>query len=326
MNASVFSPESAQPGVNSDLEAAPKVDDATEDERIFAEKAEPVLDLQKNPTGWKGIPHPNREGMTLVSEDGKKSVTFRSRDTKSGTESQRALVKAQAYAIDNRYKSAEKPAGEPQLAIEDYTDKSIIIRGQTRENMGGIKDAGKKIGIRALWNKKAGGWVFPKSREAEVREALADLVGEQQPAKAEKARQDAEDQQKAKPSKGWREIGKNQRGQPLYEDERGVRSYADSGVRITESVQIIPGRGISITPDARGPEYLTDEERAKKVQAEQPKAGSPETPRNQALHDLYDRRIESMSKEELVAYAKDLRTELLVDERTRLTWVAVAYL
>ncbi len=177
------SPESAQPSVNSDLGAAPKAEDATEDERVISEKADPVLDLQRKPTGWKGVQHPNREGMTLVSEDGKKSVTFRSRDTKSGTESQRAMAEAQAYAIDNRYRPADKPDGEPQLAIEDYTDKSIIIRGKTRENMDRIKEAGKKIGIRPLWNKKAAGWVFPKSRAADVREALADLVGDQQPTK-----------------------------------------------------------------------------------------------------------------------------------------------
>ncbi len=72
----------------------------------------------------------------------------------------------------------QQPAktSEPVLRIDDYTDKSIIIRGKTKENMERIKDAGKKIGIRALWNKKANGWVFPKSRATEVRDALADLV------------------------------------------------------------------------------------------------------------------------------------------------------
>lgn len=53
---------------------------------------------------------------------------------------------------------------------------------------------------------------------------------------------------KAKPE--WKEIGKNRDGHPLYEDERGVRSYVESGVRISEPVGVIPGRGISVTAEA----------------------------------------------------------------------------
>lgn len=76
--------------------------------------------------------------------------------------------------------AAQEPLSDQQagpLRLEDYTDKSIIIRGETRENIDRIKAAGKAIGVRALWNKKAQGWVFPKKREAEVREQLADLLG-----------------------------------------------------------------------------------------------------------------------------------------------------
>lgn len=75
--------------------------------------------------------------------------------------------------------SQSTSAGESPLRIEDYTDKSIIVRGQTRENIDRIKAAGKSAGVRALWNKKAQGWVFPKSKESQVREAMADLVGAQ---------------------------------------------------------------------------------------------------------------------------------------------------
>ena len=47
----------------------------------------------------------------------------------------------------------------------------------------------------------------------------------------------------APPAKGWSEIGKNAEGRTLYEDQRGVRSYVESGVRITEPVAMIPKRG-----------------------------------------------------------------------------------
>ena len=34
----------------------------------------------------------------------------------------------------------------------------------------------------------------------------------------------------------WEQIGKNEIGQTLYEDQRGVRSYIENGVRHTEPV------------------------------------------------------------------------------------------
>jgi hypothetical protein len=51
-----------------------------------------------------------------------------------------------------------------------------------------------------------------------------------------------------KPTRGgkepsdWTEIGKNEIGQTLYEDQRGVRSYIENGVRTTEAVPIRPTR------------------------------------------------------------------------------------
>ena len=51
---------------------------------------------------------------------------------------------------------------------------------------------------------------------------------------------------RAEPS-DWTEIGKNAIGQTLYQDQRGVRSYVENGVRVTETVGIRPGRqGVAI--------------------------------------------------------------------------------
>jgi N12 class adenine-specific DNA methylase len=61
------------------------------------------------------------------------------------------------------------------LRVEPLSDKSIIIRGETRANMERIKAA--VPGFKPLWNKTAVGWVFPKARETEVRRGLADLLG-----------------------------------------------------------------------------------------------------------------------------------------------------
>lgn len=62
-----------------------------------------------------------------------------------------------------------------------------------------------------------------------------------------------------------RPIGKNSRGQQVFEDENGVRSYADGGVRVSQNVGVIPGHGISFdAPDALfkngKKEYLTTDE------------------------------------------------------------------
>lgn len=60
-------------------------------------------------------------------------------------------------------------------------------------------------------------------------------------------------------------IGTNAKGLPLYEDENGVRSYVERGIRITEPVELRPVRGagmqMSVDPSARRGEFLTEEER-----------------------------------------------------------------
>ena len=55
----------------------------------------------------------------------------------------------------------------------------------------------------------------------------------------------------------WTEIGKNHIGQTLYEDQRGVRSYIENGVRVTEAVQMRPTRsGLEQSVDREGkPEW-----------------------------------------------------------------------
>ena len=65
-----------------------------------------------------------------------------------------------------------KPA---PLRIENYGSSSIIIKGETRENIGRIKNA--VPGVKPRWKAREVGWVFPKAVEAEVRKKLAHLLG-----------------------------------------------------------------------------------------------------------------------------------------------------
>lgn len=61
----------------------------------------------------------------------------------------------------------------------------------------------------------------------------------------------------------WKQIGVNKRGNPVFEDERGVRSYTESGVRVTESVGFVPGGGIEVKTGDRGSDYTPVEEKPK---------------------------------------------------------------
>lgn len=58
------------------------------------------------------------------------------------------------------------------------------------------------------------------------------------------------------------QIGENPFGHPVFEDERGVRSYVADGIRLTEKVRIEPGGGVSINRSDRTDAFLTKEEAA----------------------------------------------------------------
>ena len=59
---------------------------------------------------------------------------------------------------------------------------------------------------------------------------------------------------------GWRRIGENTKGKPLFEDDRGVRAYSDRGVRVSETVPLGPGGEIDFYSMRRGREHMTAEE------------------------------------------------------------------
>jgi len=76
------------------------------------------------------------------------------------------------------------PSGPPiGLQIENYTDKSIVIRGETRT----YKDAIKALG--GLYNKYNGtpGWMFPKTQLDRVNKYLQTGVIEAPPAKYQRS-------------------------------------------------------------------------------------------------------------------------------------------
>lgn len=79
-----------------------------------------------------------------------------------------------------------KPGDSAPLQIDELSEKSIIVRGDTKTHKERIKAVGG-----ALWNKNKGGWVFAKKNEGKVREKLADLLGESEGAEEQKNGKDA---------------------------------------------------------------------------------------------------------------------------------------
>ena len=82
----------------------------------------------------------------------------------------------------------------------------------------------------------------------------------------------------------WEPIGKNADGRMLYEDQRGVRSYVEGGVRVSEPVAIRPTRdGVAVaTIEHKGEWALPAETPETTSPAEEPahepagtRAGSP---------------------------------------------------
>ncbi len=60
------------------------------------------------------------------------------------------------------------------LHMSTFSAKAIIVTGETYSHRKRIKGAVPKA--RAIWHRKAGGWIFAKQHEVALREALSDLL------------------------------------------------------------------------------------------------------------------------------------------------------
>lgn len=62
----------------------------------------------------------------------------------------------------------------PALQIREYSERAIIITGETWPHRERIKNAVPKA--HGIWHRTAQGWIFSKKHEAALRESLADLL------------------------------------------------------------------------------------------------------------------------------------------------------
>lgn len=148
----------------------------------------------------------------------------------------------------------QKQAAKPELTIEDYSDKSIVVRGNTKDHKDRIKQAGR--GRFNLRLKGGPGWIFQKTQEAKVRESLGDLIGEAQ-----------KEQPKPEVKKEVQEpIGHNEEGTPIHLDKDGNRTVKVNGFIRSAPRPLLSNGGVLKPYDARQlhktgrTEFLTKEE------------------------------------------------------------------
>lgn len=121
----------------------------------------------------------------------------------------------------------------------DLGTSAVVLRSVRKDTPFAVRlydtDAGRPVDLIEY---------YPTQEAAEKR--ARDLAGMEDPEVAETAAEPTG--QKDEP------IGKNSKGQDIYEDANGVRSVQDGGARVTEPVRMIPTRsGLVKQPAPRGP-------------------------------------------------------------------------
>ena len=71
--------------------------------------------------------------------------------------------------------SEEPSSNSLGLVVSAYSDKSIIITGETYKNLDLIRDLKKELGV-GIWAKGAGGWIFPASAKDKIMAAIASKI------------------------------------------------------------------------------------------------------------------------------------------------------
>lgn len=154
-------------------------------------------------------------------------------DQRSG---EKSLTQADGLQIGDRVDVPSRTIG-PSTIEGIFERPSLSSDGKPAIMLRIRNDAGKGLVIVRSEAKKIDSVAAPKKPEPKA----------EKPAKA------------PAPAEKWNKIGVNRKGFPVYEDERGVRSYVESGVRISETVEIIPGGGIR-KPAERGSDYTPVED------------------------------------------------------------------
>lgn len=92
----------------------------------------------------------------------KTAVSFSSVDKKQTEESKDAVVEDATLAPE--------PENHGELYVKDISEKAFVVKGETKKH----KDALKAM--RGKWNRKHSGWMFPRKRKTEIKDAIGKLA------------------------------------------------------------------------------------------------------------------------------------------------------
>ena len=159
--------------------------------------------------------------------------------------------------VETRHTKTGEPlfvvTGGPRVDATEFAGMKVDAKAQ-----GGYWSSFRGNGAIPGWTFKTrvGAEAFMRGGEpAPIRETAVQTVAEvteqagQQPVALRAARRGRE------PSV-WTPIGKNAEGAPIFEDQNGVRSIVENGIRSTEAVGITPGGSIILRPASqRGQAY-----------------------------------------------------------------------
>ena len=172
-------------------------------------------------------------------------------------EAGQSLADQKRFIIEDFTASAIQAGADPDVARANATHlaNAFAVRARRIPALGNAKDLYLREGAIVRGGKAEPPVAPTPSGESKSPQSrFKDAVDRSKAGKAETAK------------KEWREVGVNNRGVKVWEDQNGVRSVVESGIRMTEPVMVRPDGAISVRD--RGADYQT-------VEAEAPKAAAP---------------------------------------------------
>lgn len=235
----------------------------------------------------------DEEDATVAQEEESDAEPGRTQETGAapeiaGEEDQRPEPEEETDPGREQEAGAGETGGSQAVATEPGADNKpqTVIPGAEQDVKGAVKNAAKK----------------PLKGTKPQKDMDVGMFGDapNSPELFDAPQKKPEEKPKPKAEK-WTKIGTNKRGNPVFEDENGVRSYTESGIRMTEPVGIIPGGGISVGID-RSSDFEPAAEQAPAPKTE----AKPEPIKINRQWDYPVSQIAAMSGPDMAPFAREL--------------------
>jgi N12 class adenine-specific DNA methylase len=157
------------------------------------------------------------------------------------------------------------PTPTPALSRPEQILAELDARGAPDADYRAAFSTGTKNALRAgeTWRGRLVDWIASEKAPAdapahdklgttpahtEAQKALNDIAADEGVKPPPRPRAPRQPKPPAAPAIDWKPIGENFYGHQLFQDDRGVRSYIEEGVRHTENVGVRPDGSISVRP------------------------------------------------------------------------------